>query len=66
MTENKPIMIDGIDVSGCMHYGSQNNCIIYGNEKCDRFPNCYFKQLARKTHECDKLHSIIQKRNEEK
>lgn len=57
MTENKPIIIDGVDVSECFHCGSQNNCMIYGNEKCDRFPNCYFRQLARKMQECEELKS---------
>lgn len=53
MTENnKPIIIDGVDVSGCEDYGYRGNagywCHNY-DEPCTDYPNCYFKQLVRKT-----------------
>lgn len=60
------IIIDGVNVSGCNNHSSQGNCIIYGNIPCDCFPDCDFKQLARKTQECgqkekeiNELHLII-------
>lgn len=45
----EPIMIDGVDVSGCKY-------LPYCNDKqgnCAFEPNCYFKQHARKTQECE-------------
>lgn len=64
MTENKPIMIDGVDVSECIFYQANfeedfdvkikhfcsnwhNSCESVNNN------NCYFKQLTRKTQECE-------------
>ena len=47
--KNKQIIIDGVDVSGCKY-------LPYCNDKqgnCGFEPNCYFKQLARKTQECE-------------
>ena len=55
MSINKQIIVDGVDISKCKHCGSQGNCIIYGNLACYRFPDCYFKQLARKTQEYELL-----------
>lgn len=48
MTESKPIMIDGVDVSKCVYHDSEY-CTISKEAYCyccDK-PNCYFKQLAR-------------------
>lgn len=64
--ENKPIMIDGIDVSGCDELVNGCDCYLtqehdyrgvtpYTYNKCSGFPNCNFKQLARKTQECEEL-----------
>lgn len=59
---DKPIIIDGVDVTKCRFYkaGICNlsyafveegyNCII-----CEDCPNCYYKQLHRKTAECEEL-----------
>lgn len=66
MTENKPIMIDGVDVSGCKKldreyapnypeiggYDWFNECKETSTDCQGR--NCLFKQLARKTQECEK------------
>lgn len=59
MTDKEQIIIDGVDVSQCMHY---RKCVLPDNIGCkiDDFlccdkPNCYFKQLARKTQECEEL-----------
>lgn len=52
MTENKPIMIDGVNVSGCEYYGNRGSsgywCHYY-DEPCTNYPNCYYKKLK----ECD-------------
>ena len=52
---DKEIIINEVDVSGCEYYGSQNNCIVYGNQGCNKFYNCYYKQFKRKKQECKKL-----------
>ena len=59
MTENKPIIIDDIDVNGCEHLYREIDCLAhidfseccegynpsYGY--CPNIPNCYYKQLQR-------------------
>ena len=64
MTDKEEIMIDGIDVSGCEHH---RKCILPDNIGCkiDDFlccdkPNCNYKQLVRKTQECEKLSILAQ------
>ena len=64
MSKEEPIIIDGVDVSECLFYQSNfeedydvkikhfcsnwhNSCESANNS------NCYYKQLARKTQECD-------------
>lgn len=63
--KNKPIIIDGVDVSGCLFRGTNR----IGNDigtYCRLFTgsckkeNCYYKQLQRKTQECEKLRKINQ------
>lgn len=61
MSKEEPIIIDGVDVSECKHH---RKCILPDNIGCkiDDFlccdkPNCYFKQLIRKTQECEALKS---------
>lgn len=49
MTDKQEMIIDSVDVSGCIDFGSQFNCMIRGHRNCASFPNCYFKQLACKT-----------------
>ena len=62
--KDKQIMINGINVSKCVHRQwdnsqkthlccSSNTPLTSGN-CCEENPNCYFKQLARKTGECEK------------
>ena len=53
MTGEEQIIIDGVDVSGCTFINFPN-CMAY-HEPCDKFPNCIYRQLARKTQECDEL-----------
>lgn len=63
MTYKEQIIIDGIDVSKCDRlivnqlYGYTCNCEEYTHiiSSCKNRPNCYFKQLARKTQECEEL-----------
>ena len=59
--ENKQIIIHGVDVSRCSwcdYFGlTTPYCSINDDEDlaCKDNPNCYFKQLARKTQECEEL-----------
>lgn len=59
--DKEQIMIDGVDVSECAYFDYENEgtreCDAYGNE-CEA-NNCYFKQFARKTQECDTLKSQL-------
>lgn len=50
MTENKPIMIDDIDVTHCLYSTINGGCTML---KTCKGNNCLFKQLALKTQECE-------------
>lgn len=69
MTENKPIIINGCDVSGCEYYDKNKHLLtcICEEYPCSECSNCYFKQLNRKTQECEELKknyfTVIQQRN---
>lgn len=65
---DKQIIIDGVDISKCKHYDEIFNYCdqsylgeggLLKNTKnpkrCECSPNCYFKQLARKTQECEEF-----------
>lgn len=57
--ENKQIIIDGVNVSGCEHYDDLN-CYAYRDScgyplDCKDNHNCYYKQLKRKEQECNQL-----------
>ena len=62
MTDKEQIMIDGINVSKC-EYFKDGMCYAecdlegYTDWECKDtdLSNCYFKQLARKTQECEEL-----------
>lgn len=68
MTENKPIMVDEVDVAECqyLYFAIEDNIIdckeyprcsigeAFTNNACKN-SNCYFKQLARKNQECEEL-----------
>lgn len=68
MTEKEPIIIDGVDVAECQYlYFAIEDSIIdckehsrcsigeaFTNSACKN-SNCYFKQRARKTQECEEL-----------
>lgn len=61
MTNKNSIMINGVDVSGCEYMSricmsTQKPtaiCMLY--EYCSNNALCYYKQLARKTEECEEL-----------
>lgn len=66
MTDKEQIMIDGVDVSECVSFNKLNgqNICCYEDTREDKIPfanfcvenkDCYFKQLARKTQECEEL-----------
>ena len=69
MTDKEQIIIDGVDVSKCefyMHYdygkfshGCSLHKDMFGLPVCcdiaDCCKDCYFKQLARKTQECEQI-----------
>ena len=78
--EDKQIIIDGVDVSGCKHLYKEIDCLAHidFSECCEGYnpsygycPNidCYYKQLKRKEQECEqlrnKLNSNIEKMNEQ-
>lgn len=60
---DKEIIIDGVDVSKCSRlivnklYGYVCNCEEDEHliSSCKNRPNCYFKQLSRKTTECEEM-----------
>ena len=72
MINKEQIIIDGIDVSECLFYQAnfeedydvriKHFCSNWHNS-CESInnSNCYFKQLSRKTQECEKLKNKINK-----
>ena len=59
MTDKERIIIDCVDIMECDYYYVEQET---DQVKCDEFSgycrehkNCYFKQLARKTQECEEL-----------
>lgn len=67
---DKQIIIDGVDVSGCEYClkMTKYRCTIQRDVYkclCEENPNCYFKQLARKTQECEELREYHNKCCEE-
>lgn len=54
---DKQIIIDGVDVSGCICYkatGKYDSC----GYSCEETPNCYYKQLKRKELEYERLKEV--------
>ena len=75
MTTNKQIIIDGVDVSGCGCFSNNPEDVktgqtcwyyteyVHDNEwgtRCPEHPNCEYKQLQRKTAECEELQKLCQ------
>ena len=57
MADKEQIIIDGVDVSGCIDFNKRDKVSCYHllYDKCKEAPNCYFKQLARKTQEYEQI-----------
>ena len=63
MTGEEQIIIDGVDIIDCDYFyveqeTDQVKCDNYSGY-CRQHKNCPFKQLARKTQECEELKGII-------
>ena len=59
MADKEQIIIDGVNVYGCVQFiQEEEDCCNLGGS-CKGWPNCYYKQLARKTQECKKLNNKI-------
>lgn len=59
MTDKEQIIIDGVDILDCDNYyveqeTDQVKCDL-SDEYCRENKNCFYKQLARKTQECEEL-----------
>lgn len=64
MTDKQEVIIDGVDVSGCEKYPLSNKwhgSIIFCKGGCKAYPNCEYKQLQRKTAECEELKNTLNK-----
>lgn len=74
MTDRQEIIINGVDVSVCKHYDKENGYCdqsylgeggLLKNTKnpktCNKSPNCYYKQLQRKTAECQRMKYFLNK-----
>lgn len=69
MIDKEKIIIDAVNVGQCKYLNTFTDCDGYHyycdladdikNEYCEHYKNCYFKQLARKTQECEELKNII-------
>lgn len=57
------IIIDGIDVSRCVHLVGKEACNsrYCRSVKCGKNLNCLFKQLAYKTQECERMKYYLDK-----
>ena len=55
--DKEQIMINGVDVNRCIDFNKRDKVSCYHilYDKCNENPNCYFKQLARKTQEFEQL-----------
>lgn len=66
MTDKEQIIIDDMEVlvQSCKFW-QEGHCDCYScidrYPHCLDFPNCYFKQLARKTQECEELKDTLSK-----
>lgn len=60
--DKEQIMIDGVNVNRCIEFNKRDKVSCYHilYDKCNESPNCYFKQLARKTQECELLETQLE------
>lgn len=69
--DKEQIIIDGVDVNKCKYLNTFSDCDGYHyycaladyivNEYCEYYKDCYFKQLVRKTQECEELRIAYKK-----
>lgn len=63
MEDKEQIKIHGVDVCKCQHYNKniKMDCLLYPlqPDSCSKNPNCYYKQLQRKTTECNKYEQAL-------
>ena len=67
----KPRVINGINVLKCKFHSVNtfngkdtcelHRCGTYDSLRCEENPDCYYKQLARKTQECDRYRRALEK-----
>ena len=62
MTDKEQIIIDGVDVGECKFFNNITESHYCLGIPCKDRPYCYFKQLVRKTQECEELKKYIQER----
>lgn len=61
MTDKEQIIIDGCNVSGCENYRPKDRFTCYPYIcNCHQKPDCHYKQLTRKTQECERLKIYIE------
>ena len=65
---DKQIMIDDVDVSGCVYFKMNNKMPMcracnsgVGSPYCEYHKDCYYKQLKRKGQKLDKIKIICEK-----
>lgn len=70
MTDKQEMIIDSVDVSGCSALCCGNTCFLSRHysftepkhkQWCSDNPNCHFKQLQRKTAECQRMKYFLNK-----
>lgn len=74
MTDKEQIIIDSVDVSKCKHFPllmykdhpKWTVCHEWGSGECRKRPDCCFKQLARKTQECEELEELLKLRTNDR
>ena len=65
MTDKEQIIIDGCNVSGCENYRPKDRFTCYPYIcNCHQKPDCHYKQLARKTQECEELKKQLMQKSE--
>ena len=68
--ENKEIIIDGVDVSGCPNFTfnkiepNESICISEQSAMCVNNKDCLYKKWKRKEQECEKLAKEVKKQKE--
>lgn len=60
MTDKEQIIIDGCNVSGCENYRPKDRFTCYPYIcNCHQKSDCHYKQLSRKTAECEKYNKAL-------